>query len=368
MGWLYPQNLLFVLLLLPAAFLLWLLYRRSARLLPSYFGVKNVRMYNPVLKNGLRALGLALLLLATAGWYAGTDTGEQPVLGRQVYFLVDVSASMNVKDLTPNRLEKVKKELHRVAQALKGEQIGLVVFTNYAYMQCPLTSDAAAFEMYLDVLETSQFANAGTDFRTALAHVADRFEHALPVLNDKGEAIDPRNIARAIVLVSDGEDFGKKNASVLTRLVEQGVQVMCVGVGTTTGGNVPGDAERGEDYKRTQTGDIAISKRVDDKLIEIGKFFSTPYFVLDGPATTLNPLITELQTMPASRIATRQDKIRADRFQWFVLLGMGCILASMVLLPAGADTLGRGKKRLQPGTQTARTPKQEPETVNSPIA
>lgn len=334
MGWLYPQYYWFLLLLLPAGYLLWRLYQRGSRLIPAYVTTSDVVRYKPQLKNGLRAGSIVLLLLAALGWYIGANTGDQPVLGRQVYFLVDLSASMNVKDIAPSRLQKVKKELLRVAGALKGEQIGLIAFSNYAYMQCPLTSDAGAFELFLNVMETGQFSNNGTDFREALARAEERFEKALPVLDDKGEPIDARNIARAIVLLSDGEDFGKKNTSVLTRLQEQGIQVLCVGVGTTLGGSVPGDPEKKEEFKRTADGGIARSKRVDDKLKEIAAFFSTPYFVLDAPSSNLDALVHELQTMPASRIATRQDQVRADRFQWLVILALACLLGSMVLLPA----------------------------------
>ena len=58
------------------------------------------------------------------GPYWGRMEQQIAKLGREVYILVDVSASMNCEDIQPTRLEKVKKDLKRMISQLPGDRIG----------------------------------------------------------------------------------------------------------------------------------------------------------------------------------------------------------------------------------------------------
>lgn len=333
MGWIFPENFWYWLVLPPVLYLLWLLYQRSNTILPKYFRISHVNFFNPVLKNGLRAVGFLCLLISLVGFYVGTGASTEPVLGRQIFFLLDVSSSMNVTDVTPSRLAKAKTEILNIAKQLKGEQLGLIVFTNFSYMQCPLTTDFGAFELYLSVVSTELFANTGTDFRNALNQVSQRFENLPPIQDADGNNISNKNIARAVVIISDGEDYGKKNTSTLIRLENQGIEVFCVGVGTDNGGSVPGSKESGELFKHNASGGIANSKRVDEKLQEISRYFGTEYFTLKRQSDNLDRVSDQIKNLPASPIAAQQDKARNNTSGIFLLISLVCICTSMFYLP-----------------------------------
>ncbi len=333
LGILYPGNLWVWLLAFPVIYALWMVAQRTRTVLPQF--IPKIAGHRPLLRFGLRVAAFGLLLLALMGLYVGSRPADQAVLGRQIYFVVDVSASMNVRDVKPSRLGLVKRALAEVADSMRGEQMGLIVFTNYAYTACPLTTDHTVVKTFIDLMQSGQFANTGTDFRSALGQAALALENAKGHAGVDQEA--DRHIARAVVLVTDGEDYGNKFSSVLGRLQTHGVSVYPVAVGTLRGGAVPALNADGEPeasgFKTDKNGNIVNAGLRTQQLKGIADDFNTPLYTLNDKNPSLKPLVNDLLNMPASRLATREDKQAHDRYCILVLMALGCLAASMLLLP-----------------------------------
>ena len=122
---------------------------------------------------------------------------------------------MNSEDIQPSRLEKAKAEIKQCISTFRGDKIGIIAFSDYAYVQCPLTRDYRAAQLFLEMLQTDQYAQSGTQYRNALAVSLDR------LLKTPSDA---RRSQRAIVLVSDGEDFGDNYPSLLNRIRKSNIR------------------------------------------------------------------------------------------------------------------------------------------------
>lgn len=109
-----------------------------------------------------------------------------------IMLVLDVSASMQASDISPQRLQRAKLEITDLVQRLRGERIGLIAFAGTAGLLAPLTHDHAAFMHYLDLAEPGLFTVPGSNLAAAL-ELAGR---QLP--SDTART-------RAIVLVTDGE-------------------------------------------------------------------------------------------------------------------------------------------------------------------
>ena len=109
-----------------------------------------------------------------------------------IMLVLDVSASMQAADISPQRLQRAKLEISDILQRLHGERIGLIAFAGTAGLLAPLTRDYAAFAHYLDLAEPGLFAVPGSNLAAALqlarAQFASRAEKS-----------------RAVLLVTDGE-------------------------------------------------------------------------------------------------------------------------------------------------------------------
>lgn len=313
------------LFLLPLGVVVAMLYVRHNSAVRIWFRPDEHELFFPEIKLLLRGLAVLFLAISITGPWWGRVEQQISQLGREVYILIDVSASMNCDDIKPSRLVKVKKEVRNMVNALQGDKVGLIVFTTDAYVQCPLTNDYKAVNLFLDLLGSEQFAATGTDFRVALSKALDRF------VNTEKSA---QKTTRSIVLISDGEHFGDEYASVIERLKDNDVTVFTVGVGTYAGGKVP-DYRRGklQGYKKNDDGSLALSKLKDDDLQEIADQFGTDYTRIDDQIDDLDAVLDQIQLLSASVVGRETMLANVNRYQLFLLLSVICLGASMFLMP-----------------------------------
>lgn len=305
--------------------IIYLVYRRVDMIIHNWFSENEYKRNHPRLKFVLRSVAFVFLFIALVGPYWQEKERKVSVMGREVYILLDISASMNAEDIQPSRLEKARQELKQLVYSLRGDKIGLIVFSEYAYVQCPLTRDYRAVSLFLDMAETDQFAQTGTQFRSALAVALERF------LSEKSRS---DNANRAIVLLSDGEDYGDTYASIIDRLQQANIKVFTVGIGTSEGAQVPelvDEEKRG--YKTYPDGSMAISRLLDEHLIQIAEQFGTEYIAIDAPYKRLDGLVEQLLLLTSSPLESKIERVESNRYQLFLFISLFCLLFSLFLMP-----------------------------------
>lgn len=314
-------------LLVLLGFGLFRLYKRSLLGVPVWFTPAEVRRYHPTPRLILRTGAVLFGVLALTGPYFQQRPEGGQVIGRQVFFLLDVSASMRTSDVQPNRLERARGFIREVAQRLSADQLGLIVFTEYGYVQCPLTDDPAAFALFLDLISPEQFANSGTNYRAALSLAFNQFAAEV---NRKQVGM-----AQAVVLLSDGEHFGPAFASVIGRMQSAGIALFPVGVGSEQGGRVPNVDEEGrpQGYLRDESGQTVISRLEDTTLRELSDEFGTPYLRLTQTESPTAQLARLIHSLPASVIDTREGMRKLDRYAFFLFPALLCWAMSVFLIP-----------------------------------
>jgi len=103
----------------------------------------------PFLKGLFLITALGLMLFALAGPRWGSHYQEVSQKGVDIMMLVDVSPSMLVEDVEPNRLERARREIVDFLKVVQGDRVGMVAFSGAAFVQCPLTLDYGALQMFL---------------------------------------------------------------------------------------------------------------------------------------------------------------------------------------------------------------------------
>jgi Ca-activated chloride channel homolog len=147
-----------------------------------------------------------------------------PVEGRNLMMAIDLSGSMDREDFTvdgrqSNRLAVVKAAADDFMARRKGDRIGLVLFSDRAYLQAPLTLDSAVVRALLD---EAQVGLTGT--QTA---IGDAIAIAVKRLKDKPAS------SRVLILLTDGAS----NAGVMEPLQaaelakDLGIRIYTIGVG-----------------------------------------------------------------------------------------------------------------------------------------
>ncbi|MBW2109091.1 MAG: VWA domain-containing protein [Deltaproteobacteria bacterium] len=193
-------------------------------LLPRLTGPKQPRK---VLLKGLLFLGaLAFMLVALAGPQWGSHYQEVHRKGVDIMLVVDVSRSMLVQDIKPSRLERARREIVDFLKVVEGNRVGLVAFSGAAFVQCPLTLDYAALEMFLNALRPELIPVPGTDLGAAI-------ETGLSCFDFKSDT------DRVMVLITDGEDNEEKGRQAAQEAYRHGVRIFVFGIGDPSGGPIP---------------------------------------------------------------------------------------------------------------------------------
>ncbi len=153
----------------------------------------------PAARLSLSLSGLALLAVALAQPQCGTRTELSSRYGADVVVVLDVSRSMEARDVRPSRLERARLEVGALLERLKGDRVGVVVFAGEAFVQCPLTTDYEAARLFLRSVGPGSVPQQGTALANALLGAKELLDGA-----ERGSR------SRVVLLVSDGEDHDGK--------------------------------------------------------------------------------------------------------------------------------------------------------------
>ncbi|PIQ21421.1 MAG: aerotolerance regulator BatB [Cytophagales bacterium CG18_big_fil_WC_8_21_14_2_50_42_9] len=272
------------------------------------------------IKFTIRSIYFFLLLVALLGPSFGATKKEILTTGKDVFVLVDLTSSMNTKDVAPSRLEKVKYELAQVIPALNADRVGLIVFSSEAFLQCPLTYDLEALQLYNRLLQTNQVPEAGANFRPALQLALDKFTTNSPA----APAMEKANF---VLLFSDGEAFGEDVRPVLQRLHQNNIRVFTVGIGSEEGGLVP----MGNNFKRDQNGERVTSRLQPASLKEIAYKTGGEYFTLNNQVNELTLLEKTINNAAAEQRESKTIDITANKYKYPLLLALLLIVIDALL-------------------------------------
>jgi Ca-activated chloride channel family protein len=162
------------------------------------------------------AVLLSLFCVALSQPYRMGKRLPTPEKHRDIVFLVDTSLSMILRDYVvagkrTERMTMLKEVLQQFIQALHGNRIGLVVFSEQPYYYVPLTNDYALLQFQLQRLQAAVLTGRSSDISRALLYSlrwvdqdAAKTKGPKPVLvlitdaNRTARHIDPRAAAKYI--------------------------------------------------------------------------------------------------------------------------------------------------------------------------
>lgn len=286
----------------------------------------------------LRTAAIAALLIGAAGPQWGRETVKRETRGSDVVFVLDVSASMDARDVPPSRMDEAKREALGLLERIPGSRVGVVLFAGEAARVCPLTLDHSAVRLVLESANSGSLSEPGTDLRAALERALGAFGSG-------------RREEQGIVLWTDGEDLEGGAKDVIERMRRSGVRVFAVGVGTPGGDVVPEFDEEGRavDVKRDERGEVVRSKLDDATLRELARATHGAYFGAARMGGELQRLAGLVGTLAQARRGSRLVERPVARFGWFAL-------AAAVLLAAdfARARSRRERERAKSAATTAR--------------
>lgn len=328
----YP-HLLYLLLLIPAVVLLYLLARYARIRKIKKFGrpdvlqqlMPEVSNYMPWVKLTFACLIIAVLVVmiarprATAGLDDdGADTEE--LRGIELMICLDVSNSMLASSTDDergvSRLQRAKFILEKLIDKMKNDKIGLIVFAGDSYTQLPITSDYISAKMFINSINTDMVPTQGTAIGAALEMAMNSFTPS-------------EDMGKAIVVLTDGENFEDNAIEEAKRAAQAGIQVDVIGLGTPKGSRIP--IGNGQYMIDQTTGQDVVTHLDEATASEIAKAGDGIY--VNGASTSaINAIDTKMDELKQSEFQRRKFSPQSEQFPIVAWIALILLLIDSVIV------------------------------------
>lgn len=273
------------------------------------------------LKFGLILLTIILIIGGIANPQVGTKMETVKQVGIDIFILLDVSKSMAAEDIQPSRLEKAKFEISKLIQNLRGDRIGLIIFSGDAYIQFPLTSDYSAANLFLNSVDFNSVPQPGTAIESAIRLAAKSFQENVKT-------------KKAIVLITDGEDHEGDIMSAVDEAKEKEIRIFCIGVGSKNGAPIPiKDKNNIVGYKKDEYGNVIISKLDENILRQIASEANGKFYRSTNSEDELEKVFYDLAKIEKNQFGETKVADYEDRFYYLLVPAIMLILIEMFISP-----------------------------------
>jgi len=251
----------------------------------------------------LMAITFSILALIRPKW--GFHWEEIKRKGVDIVVALDVSKSMLAEDVSPNRLERAKREIIDLINLLQGDRLGLVAFAGTSFIQSPLTLDYGAVKIFLDDLDTELIPVPGTA-------IADAIEKSI-------KAFDPDDgKSRVIILITDGEDHMNNPLEAAKRANEQKIKIYTIGIGAQEGAPIP---DQGGGFKKDQKGNVVLTQLDETSLQKIALETGGSYVRSVSGDLDLENIYKDInKTVEDKELKSGKRKRFEERYQWILML------------------------------------------------
>lgn len=270
------------------------------------------------LKIVLFSVAVFFLILAALNPQWGLKKEKVKVEKSDIFFALDISASMNAQDISPSRLEKSKRFIEQLINERKGDQLGLILFAGGAYLQMPLTSDYAAAQLFVRSASSEMAGTQGTA-------IGESIDLAMRSIKEKNQ--------RALIILSDGEDHDEEAVNMAGKAADNGWNVFTIGVGSTEGSFVPVINDGREEYKMDEEGNPVKSVLNQDLLKEIAENGKGSYYLLGNENTDIiTDLNTQLDKMQKRAVEVKSFTEYRSFYQYFLGIAIIVLLVEFFLV------------------------------------
>lgn len=257
----------------------------------------------------LMLVSLLLLITALARPQRADTKVKKNIEGIDIMLVLDVSDSMLIEDMKPNRLEACKSIMQAFVKKRSTDRLGLVIFSGESYTRVPLTLDYKILLESIQAIKISRNIKMGTAIGVALANGAARLK-------------DSTARSRVMVFLTDGENnSGTIDPETALEIAKgYGLKIYSIGAGMDGDAQLPIETQDafGRKVRRYQP----IHSTVNDELL--GKMASETggkyYRATDNES--LQKVFNDIDRLEKTKIDVNQYTKYAELYQPYLLYGL----------------------------------------------
>lgn len=258
-------------------------------------------------------LGMACVIIALANPRWGYEEETVKAERSDIYIALDISHSMNARDVAPSRLEKAKKWVSDFIMTQRNNRLGIIFFAGNAYLQMPLSLDFSSGLMYVQSISTAMAPTQGSSMGEAITLA-------------KNQQKEGDNTQKALIIISDGEDHEGEAQKAAGEAASDGFVIYTVGVGTEEGSEVPMITDEGIDLALEEDGTPAVSRLNRDVLNAVAEAGNGTSYLLDRDGDIIRDIQKQLEGLQKQLSEQKTFTASVSYFWLFILMALVCFI------------------------------------------
>jgi len=318
---------LYLLLLLPVIFIIWLLNRLRkknalkrlgdqelvSRLMPDFSTSR------PLIKLIFILFAMLSLILILARPQFGSKMEEVKRQGVEVIIALDVSNSMLAEDIQPTRLERAKQAISRLVESLQNDKLGLIVFAGDAYTQIPVTTDYISAKMFLSTISPEIVPKQGTAIGSAIGLAMNSFSQT----QDK---------SRALIIITDGENHEDDPLAKAREAAEKGIEIYTIGIGSAEGVPISVTSGGKRDFLKDKDGNTVITRLDENILKDIAVASGGKYVRANNSNIGLDQIFSDIRKLKKQELEGTIYTEYNDQFQIFAAVALFLLMLEFIIM------------------------------------
>lgn len=316
----HPQALL-LLGLIP--FMLWYTIRKAKDKKPVFLISRSKALlenqsfrtrWTDLILLSLRLITITSVILALARPQISLKEEQVDAEAIDIMLVLDLSSSMLARDFNPDRLEVSKDVGIDFVNKRPHDRIGLVVFASEAFTQCPLTTDHAVLNDFLQKLECG-LLDDGTAIGMGLATGINRLKESTTK-------------SKIMILLTDGvNNAGYVQPETAAQLAKDlNVKIYAIGIGSTRDALAPVSRRSNGEYIFGLT-PVEIDEELLNNMAQTtgGRYFRAVN------RESLEKIYAEIDQLEKTKIEVTSFKKYAEAFFPFALLAIMGLIVEILL-------------------------------------
>jgi Ca-activated chloride channel family protein len=311
----YPI-LLYLIPLVPLLFLLrWALFFRFRQRIDVAFFEADIKTHWSTalrhLPNIFLTFVVVFVIFALARPQLTNEKVEETSEGIDILLALDISESMTINDLKPDRLEAAKKVAKDFITGRSHDRIGLVVFAGEALNVSPLTTDYALLKEYIDQMNYTTISKGGTAIGSAIGVCTNHM-------------LESKSKSKIIILLSDGDNTaGNIDPTTAAQLAKAyGLKIYTIGVGSDGPVMIATDMLGNPIYGQNTMDETTLKT--------IAQITKARYFRATNN-NALRDIFATINRMEKSPITQNRYQNTADYYHIYLYWAAACFIGFMVL-------------------------------------
>ncbi len=251
----------------------------------------------------LQLLAIVLMIVALARPQVENKVVHDMAEGINLSLAIDVSESMQTRDLPPTRLIAARNVALNFIEGLEDDRVGLLLFSQQAYVYAPPTLDYEYLRAMLVDLQEKMLPDQGTALGDAIVLAVDQLKQQA-------------GNSRAVVLLTDGAantgTLSPEDAAAYAKENDVRLYPILIGREATEGANAP-------DKKRL----LGLARKTN------GNFFSA-----ENPQA-IQAALGAVHTLERSYVGQRVDRETKDVFPQLLWPALLLLLIAWALAAVG---------------------------------